>query len=74
MDHREFHVMNAELIGERQTMRYTCPTCRRCMEDGPDGITVLHAGDRRALHRAGTVKAVIDDIDTAAPVPPHTLH
>ncbi|MBL8325824.1 MAG: hypothetical protein JNJ89_12805 [Rubrivivax sp.] len=73
MDHREFHVMDAELIRERQTMRYTCPACQRCMEDGPDGITVLHAGDRSARHRAGTVKAVVDDIDTV-PQPPHTLH
>jgi hypothetical protein len=53
MDQREIHVMSAELIEERRTMRYTCPICQRCLEDGPDGITIIHRGDRSAAHRAG---------------------
>ncbi len=74
MDPREFHVMNAELSRDRQTMRYTCPTCRRCMEDGPDGIAVLFAGDRQAVHRAGTLKPMVEEVEPVSTGPPRRLH
>ncbi len=74
MGHREFHVMNAELIQERKTMRYTCPTCQRCMEDGPDGLTLVHAGDRSAVHRAGTITPTVDEVEQGSPPSPPTLH
>ena len=73
MGYREFHVMNAELIQERQTMRYTCPTCQRCMEDGPEGIQLIHPGDRTASHRAGSIAPVVD-VEQDPPLPPRTLH
>lgn len=74
MDPREFHVMNAELSRDRRTMRYTCPRCQRCMEDGPDGITVVFPGDRHAVHRAGTLKPAVDEVEAISPEPPRTLH
>lgn len=55
MSHREVHVMQAVLIEDRQTMRYTCPVCQRCVEDGPEGITVIHKGDQMASHRGGSL-------------------
>jgi hypothetical protein len=73
MVHREFHVMNAELIRERRTMRYTCPVCARCMEDGPEGFQLIQAGDRAAVHRAGAVAPVVESVDQDLP-PPRTLH
>ena len=74
MGHREFHVMNAELIQERQTMRYTCPQCQRCMEDGPEGLTLVHAGDRTAVHRGGEARSAVDDVGQDAPPQRPTLH
>jgi len=74
MGHREFHVMNAELIQERQTMRYTCPVCQRCMEDGPEGIQLIQAGDRTAAHRAGSMAPVVEAVEQDPPPPPRTLH
>ena len=37
MNLREFHPMNTLFIEDRQTMRYTCPVCQRCLEDGVEG-------------------------------------
>ena len=63
MSHREFHVMNAELIEDRQTMRYTCPVCQRCLEDGPEGITTIHKGDQLAAHRGGSISSIQQDVE-----------
>ena len=53
----EHHVMTADLIEDRQTMRYTCPVCQRCMEDGPEGLAVIHKGDPSASHRGGSLSS-----------------
>ena len=53
MSHPEFHVLQAELIADRRTTRYSCPSCQRCFEDGPEGLRLIFAGDRDAVHRGG---------------------
>jgi hypothetical protein len=73
MTHREYHVMNAELIEDRLTMRYTCTTCQRCLEDRPEGITILHKGDPRASHRGGSLRNSSVEIEQVAPEKP-VLH
>ena len=79
MSHREFHVMAVELIADRQVTRYTCPTCQRCLEDGPEGITLLHKGDQEASHRGGSLVGLQQDVEQDAvvarhPAEPRTLH
>jgi hypothetical protein len=73
MSPREFHVMNAELIEDRQTMRYTCPVCRRCLEDGPEGFTMVHQGDQSASHRGGSLVPAQCEVEQDAPARP-VLH
>ena len=74
MGHREFHVMTAVLVRERRTMRYTCTSCARCMEDGPEGLTLVHAGDRVARHRAGSLTPAVVEVEQAPPSAPRVLH
>ena len=71
---REVHVMTVTLSEDSRTVRYTCPWCRRCMEDGPQGLTVLVRGDPNARHRAGAVVPNMQDIETEDPPLPPTLH
>ena len=66
MNHPESHVMNAVLIEDRQTVRYTCPVCLRCVEDGPDGITTIHKGDPSASHRGGSILQMQHEIHQQA--------
>lgn len=63
---REQHVLTVELIEDRQTMRYSCPTCHRCFEDGPEGLTVIHRGDPSAAHRGGSMAAVEHEVEQHA--------
>jgi hypothetical protein len=69
MSHREFHVMNAVLIEDRQTMRYTCQVCQRCLEDGPE----IHKGDQSASHRGGSLGPAHYEVEQEPPVQPR-LH
>lgn len=62
---REYHVLTVELIEDRQTTRYSCPICHRCMEDGPEGLTLIHRGDPSASHRGGSITAVEYDVEPA---------
>jgi hypothetical protein len=73
MSQREFHVMNTELIEDRQTMRYTCPVCQRCLEDGPEGITLIHKGDQSASHSGGSLGPAHCEVEQARPAQP-VLH
>ena len=67
MSPREHHVMTAELIEDRQTMRYTCPTCQRCLEDGPEGLALLHKGDQGASHQGGVLGQVQYEVEQEQP-------
>ncbi len=60
MTHPEVHRMDTELISDRQTMRYSCPICQRCVEDGPEGITIVHKGDSTVAHRGGALEVSHD--------------
>jgi hypothetical protein len=77
MNFPELHVMRAELIEERATMRYSCPLCDRCVEDGPDGLVVVHRGDAAASHRGGSLVGVeqeVGPIGATASATRRTLH
>lgn len=63
----EHHVLTVELIEDRQTTRYSCPICQRCLEDGPEGFTVIHRGDPSARHRGGSISAVEHDVEQHTP-------
>lgn len=71
MGRRELHIMQCALLEDGQTMRYTCPLCRRCLDDGPAGLTLVHRGDQSALHRAGALAPGVQSLES---VPPPTLH
>jgi hypothetical protein len=73
MLHTELHVMTVELIADRQTVRYSCPICHRCLEDGPDGIIIIHKGDQEARHRGGNIATLGADIEQDRPRSP-VLH
>jgi hypothetical protein len=73
MSQGDFHIMTAVLIEERQVMRYTCTVCPRCLEDGPEGITVIHRGDAAAMHRGGRIAPGQGDIEQE-PRAPRRLH
>lgn len=73
MDTTAVHTMKTELITERQTMRYTCPVCQRCMEDRPEGLVLLNKGDQHARHVAGVFSTIEMEIEQAPPVKP-VLH
>lgn len=68
-----FHTMDTELITDRQTMRYSCPICQRCIEDGPEGITIVHHGDATVAHRGGALTVSNDDFEQDPPTRP-VLH
>lgn len=74
MGHRELHLMQATLDEERETMRYTCSACERCVEDGPQGLRVLHRGDPEARHQGGSLSGVALEIEAEPPMPPPLLH
>lgn len=71
MSQREYHVMDVVLIEDRQTTRYTCPICQRCLEDGPEGIAMVHKGDQSALHRGGSLVLSDQEVEQA---PQPSLH
>jgi hypothetical protein len=60
------HPMTVERFADRQTTRYTCPVCQRCVEDGPDGLTILFRGDPQASHRGGVFALEVEDFDAPA--------
>lgn len=68
MSRTEVHTMDTELITDRRTMRYSCPVCHRCVEDGPEGITVVHQGDLSVPHRGGSLHVANDEFEQE---PPH---
>lgn len=74
MGHRELHIMSAVLLEDRQTMRYTCTQCQRCLEDGPEGLTLVFRGDPGATHQAGSIPPAIQEVEPLEPNPPPTLH
>ncbi len=74
MGAQELHIMTAQLLADRQTMRYTCPVCQRCLEDGPNGLNVLHRGDQTVRHQSGTVVPNVQRVEPAEQTPPPTLH
>jgi hypothetical protein len=71
---REFHVMDAVLIEDRQTMRYTCPVCQRCVEDGPEGVAMIHGGDRAASHRGGSITTMQPEVEQEVGAAKPALH
>lgn len=71
---RELHVMRAALDEDRQTMRYTCIACDRCVEDGPEGLRVLSRGDTEAVHQGGSLMGVGLEVEADLPPTPPTLH
>lgn len=73
MNPTEVHVMQSAWIAERQTMRYHCPTCQRCLEDGPEGLRLLAKGDQQAQHVGGLLSTLHLEIEQA-PAPPPLLH
>ncbi len=54
------HTMETSWIEDRQVSRYTCRSCARCVEDGPDGLRVLVRGDQTASHRGGVFAAEVE--------------
>jgi hypothetical protein len=68
-----FHLMVTELITDRQTVRYSCPTCQRCVEDGPEGFMVLHRGDQNARHRGGSISMLHPETEQQS-AKKHVLH
>jgi len=63
MIHPEVHHMDAELVHDRQTMRYRCTVCAWCVEDGPEGVAVVSKGDPIAAHRGGQLEVVTDEVE-----------
>jgi hypothetical protein len=49
------HPMTSQWLPQLQTMRYRCLVCSRCVEDGPEGLRVVAAGDTDALHSGGNL-------------------
>lgn len=72
MNFPAIHLMDTELIEDRATMRYSCPVCDRCVEDGPEGLVVLHRGDAAASHRGGTLAEVQQEVEPVTPAAPAT--
>jgi hypothetical protein len=70
MSRPEFHLMQPVLNEDRATMRYSCPICDRCVEDGPEGITIVHKGDQSAVHRGGSLRSIDHSMEQVSqPVP-----
>ncbi len=63
MKQYEFHRMDNELLPERQTMRYSCRICHRTVEDGPEGVTIIHKGDPTVAHRGGSLDIAHDEFE-----------
>jgi len=61
MSTSRWHRMDVELIAERAITRYSCPICHRCVEDGPEGLRVVHRGDTEVGHRGGVLSVDHDD-------------
>lgn len=77
MSTSRWHRMDVELIAERAITRYSCPICHRCVEDGPDGLRIVHRGDTRVGHRGGSIAVDHDEEPSgSAPDPgtPPLLH
>ncbi|MBL8345879.1 MAG: hypothetical protein JNN03_10590 [Rubrivivax sp.] len=74
MGHRALHVMHATLDEERDTMRYTCGICDRCVEDGPQGLRILRRGDQEAFHQGGSLTGVALEVEPEPPAPAPLLH
>jgi hypothetical protein len=77
MNLHAIHLMDTELIEDRATVRYSCPVCERCVEDGPEGLVVLHRGDAAASHRGGRLSEVHQEVEAGAPAtlsPGRVLH
>lgn len=57
-------------------VEWSCPTCgRRVRVSQAGGLTVLHQGDRDALHRGGVGVAMgAPSIKKPAPRKPETIH
>jgi hypothetical protein len=69
----EVHVLQTELIADRQTVRYSCPVCHRCLEDGPEGITIIHKGEQQVRHRGGGISTLQSEVGQEPPSKP-VLH
>ncbi|MEY8879182.1 MAG: hypothetical protein AB9M60_21910 [Leptothrix sp. (in: b-proteobacteria)] len=69
MSPNEHHTLHIELIAERQTVRYHCAICERCVEDGPDGLRVLVRGDPLASHSGGSFEMHAEVEQPSAPPP-----
>ncbi|MBK6852918.1 MAG: hypothetical protein IPG93_15135 [Burkholderiales bacterium] len=63
----EIHVMTAELIADRRTVRFSCPICHRCIEDGPEGITFIHRGDTSVRHQGGSMSTIDSAVEQDTP-------
>lgn len=75
MNLTEIHLYEVTHIAEQRTVRYTCRACGRCMEDRPDALVLLHAGDTQAAHRGGSLSDVAAELEQdAAPSPPTLRH
>lgn len=70
MGQTEIHVMTAELIADRHTVRFSCPICHRCIEDGPEGITFIHRGDVSVRHQGGSMSTIDSTVEQAPPERP----
>jgi hypothetical protein len=68
----EIHTMDVTLEHDRQIVRYSCPVCGRCFEDGPDRLTLIERGDASAIHRAGSLSTLEAEAEPASPTPPLT--
>ena len=67
------HFMTTELSTDRRTVRYSCAVCDRCVEDGPEGLTVIHKGDSQARHRGGSIGLQQPEVSQDLPTRP-VLH
>ena len=75
MNLTEIHLYEVTHIAELRTARYTCRACGRCMEDRPDALVLLHAGDAQAAHSGGSLNDVAMELEQdAVPPPPMVRH
>ena len=66
-----FHPWLVELMADRQTVRYHCPLCGRCMEDRPEGLVLIDRGDETARHGGGSLSDSSCEVDPIVAPPLH---
>ncbi len=69
----EVHLWTIELVADQGLVRYSCRSCGRCMEDGPDGLRLLTRGDTEVVHHGGSLSEPVVELQQHEP-PPTVMH